>query len=514
MNEVPRPWWLRLGDEPPEPTSGCPAPDCDAADLTPVDLYCRTHERFLPGATDRPSRSRWLLANAVRVAVCAALLLTAHLDAGLPVALVAVAIGWAVLALPVRRYRLAYRYTSAAWAVACLFAALWWGHPNGWIAMTVLVGLVWLAYVAVGAGHRGGAEGGAAVSFALAAIAAFGWAGLRLVRLWRPGWDPFAEEAVLAAAIVGFGSALLTAVIGAVLDRAGPVNRVTEPVLRRPRRPSPPAWRPGSGRLDSWRLDSGRLDSGHPGSGRVARGRPVGPADRLARLVTRLLRRALEAAVRIGLGAVASFRYFLYACAMVTVVLVNWLHRGLVLARRRLLRAVHTAKAILVDGVRIAGRTLLRSVRVVLLCAGLIGAAAGAAFVAADHARRYLVGGSLAALGGLGLTALGGAVALTLAWMLLCGLPWRISVRSVAHSAGIASANGLLLLAAGGWVVGVPGLLGAGPIRVGWLTVTSTAVLVAATLWSQALRRRPPAHPLAEHGEVDPNGDRIGSTSP
>jgi hypothetical protein len=92
----------------------------------------------------------------------------------------------------------------------------------------------------------------------------------------------------------------------------------------------------------------------------------------------------------------------------------------------------------------------------------------------------------------------------TLAWILLCGLPWRRYTASLVHSAGIASANGLLLLAVGGWVVGVPGLLGHGPIRVGWLTLAATAVLTAATLWSLLGRTAAEVFTEPETGDAEP----------
>jgi hypothetical protein len=133
----PRPWWLRLGDEGPEPTVGCPAADCDTADMTAVDVYCRTHERFLPWVSDTPGRLRPVGVNLVRAAVCGAFVLTASLDSALPVALVGVGVGAAVVALPLRRYPTGVRFVNLLWAVGCVLAALWWAaggraHPTGW----------------------------------------------------------------------------------------------------------------------------------------------------------------------------------------------------------------------------------------------------------------------------------------------------------------------------------------------------------------------------------------------
>lgn len=107
-------------------------------------------------------------------------------------------------------------------------------------------------------------------------------------------------------------------------------------------------------------------------------------------------------------------------------------------------------------------------------------------------------------LGWLGASAVIGGAALTLAWILLCGLPWRGYTASLVHSTGIASARGLLLLAVGGWVVGVPGLLGHGPIRVGWLTLAATPVLTAATLWSLLRRTAAEVFTEPETGDAEP----------
>jgi hypothetical protein len=53
----------------------------------------------------------------------------------------------------------------------------------------------------------------------------------------------------------------------------------------------------------------------------------------------------------------------------------------------------------------------------------------------------------------------------------------RVSAKS---SATITAPYLLLFVAAGGWLLGLPGTFGYGPIRVGFLTLTSTALIVIA----------------------------------
>ena len=80
---------------------------------------------------------------------------------------------------------------------------------------------------------------------------------------------------------------------------------------------------------------------------------------------------------------------------------------------------------------------------------------------------------------------------LTLTWMLLCGLPARVTLPSANRTLTIAGANGLILLAIGGWVLGLAGTLGHGVIRVGWVTVGASMMLVTAGVWSRIRDARP-----------------------
>src|SRR5439155_24246285 len=104
---------------------------------------------------------------------------------------------------------------------------------------------------------------------------------------------------------------------------------------------------------------------------------------------------------------------------------------------------------------------------------------------------RYLDSGSLAALAALLALGLAAAVSLAAAWIALCrDVPLPAAIRSAGRSAMVAGTNGLLMVAIGGWVIGLFGTFHHGPVRVGWVTVTDTLILATTSLVERAKQRR------------------------
>jgi hypothetical protein len=157
----------------------------------------------------------------------------------------------------------------------------------------------------------------------------------------------------------------------------------------------------------------------------------------------------------------------LYWLGVLAISCLNWLlgwMAGLVVA--------------LVDAVKILGSVVRGATRVTLVpVAGLVTAAWCLTWFARS-AVRYLTSGALIEIPALLVFGLVGVSALTGVWMALCGLPLARSGRSALRSATVSGAWLLILNAVGGWVLGLYGAFGHGPIQVGWFTGSSTAVLL------------------------------------
>ena len=115
--------------------------------------------------------------------------------------------------------------------------------------------------------------------------------------------------------------------------------------------------------------------------------------------------------------------------------------------------------------------------------------AAAFTIVAAEETRLYLVAGPVGALLRFFVVAVLVVASLTMAWLTLASQRLTSSLRSAGRSATITAPYALLLTAVGGWVVGLPGTFGPGRIHVGWVTSISTAILLAAFLWSQFINK-------------------------
>jgi hypothetical protein len=154
--------------------------------------------------------------------------------------------------------------------------------------------------------------------------------------------------------------------------------------------------------------------------------------------------------------------------------------------------ALEATVSILLRAVELAVRYVVYALIVLVLPISALAVAAATLPWLADETRRYLLGGSLAALAEFVLLSVVAIIALTAAWLLLANQRLPLSMESARRSAGNISPYALLLVAAGGWLIGLPGSLGYGRVHLGWVTFLSTALLLSLLVWSRLDNRHEP----------------------
>jgi hypothetical protein len=165
-------------------------------------------------------------------------------------------------------------------------------------------------------------------------------------------------------------------------------------------------------------------------------------------------------------------------------------------------RWIYHIVAVIAEAVRLSWHALRKSTRVVAVPFLSFLVAAYALVLFARNDREYLAAGTGAALGSMFAFAATGVAALTIAWIALARQSLGISLRSAALTLSNFGARLLVVTAVGGWAIGLLGTFGPGPIRVGWVTIGATVLLVLSALWSAARNRArggrpdgPPAGP-------------------
>lgn len=446
---------------------GCGEDDCDVASIEDIDVYCRSHDRFLPLAGADLGRLRPALAFAWRAAICAAFLITASTGSAYPVFLAVVALGGAVVTLPLRRFGALAAYAVAGWAVACGGALLLhvWGSGQArlmWTALLFATALAWLAQFTQATSHReepGPTAWLVASSFAVAPAALAIWLGS-----WLPGAREFiALGAWLSTALLTIGAgaavlALLIAACGAIARTADQTLPYTAGPFARPTRPR------------------------------------MVPAPRRAR--RRRLEGARQLPDRIGRAVLAFAETTAFAAHATAVMIGNTLLRAWYWAKVGFFWLVnwiwcwaHALANIVARAARAGVIAAREATRMILVPVAALAAAAWGAFEFAQYTTTYLMDGSMLALVAvLGVGAVT-VVALHTTWIALCGRRMRLAARSAGHALSVSGANGLLLIAVGGWTIGLFGTFHHGPIRVGWVTLAATLVLATTSVWTY-LRHR------------------------
>ncbi|MFB8774860.1 hypothetical protein [Streptomyces broussonetiae] len=495
--EPPRPWWLLLGAETPLAPHGCSTPegrtaDCDARTIKVSDLYCRSHDAFLPLRNIRKPEHLLNPVGLLPRLLTAGLLWTAQFGSPYPLWALAFLLAAAVLLLPLRRWAVTWRTAAVGWLVTCVLvvAARWTSHEVDRAASTTLLmlGSVAVAVRCAGEATTGAstralreasarraatavtpgpnpARGTRAAGMIAATLAPVPAALLFLaVRHlapdhWLaelPGW---AWHWIALAAPTAVAGALLATLVAGALQGAGRIDRHVTRLTRPVPKPRRPVWT-------------------YPVRGQNTHGtRDL--AARLTRVCLRVGEHTLDAFLKASAFATGVLLAFGHLCLASLRAVAEWLWRQAVLLVRRTALSLLMAKDTLGETVPVAfvsAGTTLRTVALPL--AGL--AVAGVSLAAlANEVPSYLVDGRLTVLGSALAATACAVLGITAAWIGLAGQPVRDSLDSARHSAETALPHILLTAALTGWAISLPTWLGFGHITPGWLTYTLTTCPVA-----------------------------------
>jgi len=463
------PWWARRHPEEPLRALTCARDDCRKLPPGPFDVYCgnATEAHFLVLGGER--RAQLAAVYATRAAFALLALIAAASRTPAPLYGDAAIVGLLVLALPLRRFPVSRLAAPPLWLAALALVA---AVHEGWVdaagrdaiatGVVAVLALAPLATAILDDDRRSEDVAARAMGSALTTALVVGLAATAF-SLGVGAVSVPVRHALWWIALTALGGALggaaLTGFVRGVrrvhYDPAfTPPARLGKPKLRVPaaaRRPSRP---------------------------------PRNAIDRLA-LVTRAL--ALSLARRMVQGV-----------NRVVAELVGWidavrrtatwaLHKAKVWSWRLLLLTAAATRAggvSLAAAAAVAAEVLRRWAVSTLLGAAALGAAATAAVAACGLFATYLTHGPLSAGVGayaLALAAVGVLVAL---WWALTRQPPREVLDGARRNAASAGPSAFLTLVALGWIDGIVGIAGYGPIRPGWLTIAGTAVIAASLAWS------------------------------
>ena len=464
--------------EHPGPVEVCPL-DNGGTPL-PTDLYCLRHDRFLPLINaGLPFRATFIIVLSGAVYACFEL--TARLDSLIPVYIIYALAGLEAVALPLRHYAGTFGAVILIWLAASVvpigfrLTAIR-AHPGIAAALAVTTTTVLTGYVIFELllDYRGEGDTALRRSRTVAVALATGLiisAGSGLADLWLflnsrlwPGYEARTAEILLFVALGALAASVLLAASAAFIHGVLAVDRQV-PQLRPPKRPDLVHW--------DWRLPP--RDPSVPGD----------VVDHIAGIFASAVYvssdAALLAAAAASRVAVNAILLAVYRVRRFMVAVINVVIKVAILVARFLAAALQYA-------FRTGWRAFLAAVkacRFVLISVAVPAAALGGAgwliLAAAELTRRYLVTGSLIALAELGAFAVTAVAALAVAWIIAAGQRLSKSRASLERSASATLGYGLLLLAVGGILLGLPGTLGYGPIRLGWVTLGANAVLLLAT---------------------------------
>jgi hypothetical protein len=474
-----------------ERIEACSQSGCVGWRILPTDLYCVTHDRFLPFVRDWANNARIAAILVVAALIYGSFALAAELNSWFPLFVAYAMIGLGALALPLRLYSLTVRTTVLVWFVA--YVATLTYHVTGSDGRAILVAILLLA-AGCGLGLHVGVRSVqdaldedvvsnydlrprsvlVFVTGILVICVISGVVALSLVLLPQDisAGKSWLVSASLIVAATALALSLLVTVVTGLVDGAPRVSLDT-PALRTWRGVVPVSWR-------------ARRTAIHPRRVHTVVDRM---GDVLRRALIRLadaLRISSVAAARTGvnllLTAVKILVNSLIRCANAVLKVVVILFRGIV-------AGLASAWWLLSNATRLAFARLGYSMVTIGIPVAAIFVAAGSTSASAGDTLRYLVSGSLVALFSFFAWAILGIVALTISWISLASQRLSPSLRSASRSASITAPYGLLLVAVGGWVVGLPGTFGNGRIHVGWVTIISSCLLTAAFVWSQFINK-------------------------
>lgn len=486
-------WWFRLGAEDPLPAEercpvgGCPPPDA-------IDLFCpadHADAQFLLFQGREGMRKRWLIANALRVVAGLLFVVAAQWETVVPLLVGVAAVGVAAIAMPLRAYRATVRVAVAAWlvslvAVAVTSAVELHGDARAvlWLVPIGVVVLAALVFALLGplridvpdlALGRPAPTQAIAIGLMTSPIALAAWWLSRSSLVESLVDLPAVVSAwLLGSAFGGLAGTGLVAIVAGVIRASRTLDKVVAQRFAMPRQRG--------------RIEARPVKRPAPLAGRQLPDRILASVQAFSYRLTVVMVRYRTAlknfAVRTG-----------YRFHRTMVTWMNRAHAAAVRQRRRLVGTVRHASSVLAGGGRVALATARRFVKGVAPV-GIVVVAAVAATAGADRLLGYLVTGAFADLGALAVAfplAMAALLASATVWVTgarrRSGVEQVLTAGDVVRSAVRTTANvapeALLLFVGGAWAIGLPGLFGIGPIRPGWVTVTTTVLLVVAWVWGR-----------------------------
>ncbi|HEV7679570.1 MAG TPA: hypothetical protein VGQ42_13475 [Candidatus Dormibacteraeota bacterium] len=479
-----RSWLLRLGAEVPSPTLGCTLAECRHDRVSPLDLYCDTHDRFLPGLRKGDRWTRRITTSAALSATFAAFSLTAQTHRWVPMALLYACLAAAVLVLPLRRLPMTRRVAKMAVLAAFVIATGVLALPSRYLpvvgTLTVAgVALFWFAHVTrvtVTHGSSGivgrrrlrevlrkeSPETDLPVEWVAASLATTPLlVALALTARSHRGWllgIPRSWDAWLLALSFGAltGGIALAAVVS-VFQSSSSAHRFVKPLLGIPARPQAVRRQVILARRD----------------------RAPGLVGSIQAIVAEFAARVAISTVKVACIVANTTLAAIWVVFCMAVRVINYLHQRLVIFARYVIDTLKGTGRLLAQAAAVAARSTLRTVRIAGLPLAAVAAATVLLSLAATRTAQYL------ATGGVGdILAVAGCWAaslavLTVAWFCWSGRGLHEVRQSASHSIRVALPQLLVLLTLGGWVVGLPGTLGHGVIHVGAFTLAMTAIVGA-----------------------------------
>lgn len=468
--------------EAPGPVETCNEDDCDQDDKPlPTDLYCRKHGRFLP-------LIRWHSAVRVLAAVLSSLVIygsfetAAQSNSQLPIYIVYSATCLGLVALPLRHFTRTFVMVSLIWIAASAIPIVYQvagGHVHVVMIAAIFVGgtVIFALYAIAGAPNvrlpQSLNQESRVISrmVAIALIVAAASAGIELCIHFEGYFLPASEPRTGRIALV---VSLIFVALGALLVTASSVvigvrnMKLDVRAFSKPRRPT-------------W--DRPKLI---PRAPRHRRGR--NPLERVAEMlvwviyqITMSLANALIVVGRVTANCLVLAAYVL---AYVTVAFTNLAVRIAVLTARWIQATAVSVTRLTFYALSIACRSSLDVIASVIVPICVLVGTPWLVLASANETRLYLLHGSLTALRDLSLIGLAAMALLLSTWIILANQHPRRSLDSFERSAETTFAYGLIILLAGGLLLGFPGtFLGYGHIHIGRITISACCVAAAALVF-------------------------------
>lgn len=455
----------------------------------PTDLFCRSHDRFLPMSGLGITAKAAVVITALAV-FYGLVWVAAEIRLLAPIWVLATIIGLLVCVLPLRTHNRTVWLAGGGWLLMAVTLAVLHvsglGLPSaGWLLLAALCAMPMHAFAIMSIQLlRSGAAAvlpGGPSNRMLVLIGAplLALPGALLTVLAAPSLvGPGAADTVHRAGELAFTRGLLVGLLAAAV--AGLIEGVRKadtgaPSVGVPRRPDSRTWRHGFSRV---------------------RRRPSGTAiDRIGEvtMITAiwaldLLLMLLTATGRTSVNLLIALAHIVLRMLVGGVNALTW---AITMTMRLIGMATTSLLAAFTHSAIIAGSYLLLSLAAFVAPLAMLATGTVLVMRLAEHATAYLVDGRAADLWWLGLETVTGLVLLHVAWMLLAQQRLSDSVHSAAHSAVRLLPYVLIAAWLGCVVLGALTLLHLAKVPFGALTVALTVFLVLATVMS-VLRRPAP----------------------